>query len=85
MLEHGFDPWSRKILHATEQRILWATTTPEGGGHRPTLLKPARPGAYAQQEKPPQWDACVPQLEEPLFSATGEKAFTAIQAQHSQK
>ena len=26
MLEHGFDPWSKKILHATEQRIMWATT-----------------------------------------------------------
>ena len=53
---HGFDPWPRKIPHATEQLSLCATTI------EPVLLNPlsrtteARcPRAHAMQgEKPPQ-------------------------------
>ena len=49
---HVFDPWSGKILHATEQlkpgsHNYWALTL--------QLLKPTRSRACAlQQEKPPQ-------------------------------
>ena len=51
---HGFEPWSRKIPHATEQLSACATTTE---AHVP------RAGALqqAQQEKPPQWEVRAPQ------------------------
>ena len=53
---HGFNPWSRKIPHATEQLSLCATTI------EPVLLNPLNestearcPRAHAMQgEKPPQ-------------------------------
>ena len=48
---HGFEPWSRKIQHATEQLSPCTTTT-----------KARAPRAHApQQEKPPQWEARAPQ------------------------
>ena len=44
---HGFDPWSRKISHASEQLSPCAT-----------ILKPLHPKACAlQQGKQPQWEA----------------------------
>ena len=68
---HVFDPWSRKILHATEQlkpgsHNYWALTL--------QLLKPTRSRACAlQQEKPPQWEAHVPQPESSPCSPQLEK------------
>ena len=54
--EHRFDPWSRKIPHATWQQSQCATTT-----------EPLHPRACSpQKEKPPQWEACAPQLESSL-------------------
>ena len=63
---HGFEAWSGKIPHATEQLSLCATTTEPARhnywAHVPRLLKPVCPRAHApQQEKPPQWEACAPQ------------------------
>ena len=51
MQGHGFDPWSGKIPHATEQLSLRATSTE---------------ARALQQEKPPQWKAHALQLEKAL-------------------
>ena len=54
--------------------------------HLPQLLKPKIPRARAwQQEKPPQWEACTPQLESGPWSPKLEKAHTVTKTQHSQK
>ena len=50
---HGFNPWSRKIPHAAGQLSPCATTTDP-------VCSRAR---VLQQEKPPQGEACVLQLE----------------------
>ena len=49
--EHRFEPWSRKIPHATEQLSACTTATE---ARVPRVLA-------AQQEKPPQWEAHAPQ------------------------
>ena len=56
----GFDPWSRKIPHATEQLSLCTTTIgPVSTAWEPKLLNPICPRTCA----PPQWEAHTPQLE----------------------
>ena len=63
-----FNPWSGRIQHATKLLCLWATTTE-------LLLLTCMPGARAQQqEKPLQWEACAPQLENSPHSLRLEKA-----------
>ena len=47
--EHGFEPWSGKIPHATEQLGPWATTT-----------EPARLEPVLRNERPRQWGAHAP-------------------------
>ena len=61
----GFNLWSRKISHATEQLSPWATTIePVLQTPRSTLLRPAWPRACALQWKKPPWrEACALQLE----------------------
>ena len=58
-----FDPWSRKILHATG-KISPCTTTTEPMGLRAHSL---------QQEKPLKWETCTLQLESSLCSPPQEK------------
>ena len=50
---HRFDPWSGKIPHALGQLSPCITTTE---AHVCRAHKP-------QQGTPPQWEACIPQLE----------------------
>ena len=82
---HVFDPWSRKIPHASEQLSLCTTHYNYGASalepgscnyqtHVPQLLKAARPRVYApQQEKPPQREAHTLQLESSSCSPQIEK------------
>ena len=49
----GRDPWSRRVPRAAEQLSPCATIT---AAHMPRARTP-------QQENPPQWEACSPQLE----------------------
>ena len=76
---HGFNPWYRKIPHATERLNPCATSIElccRVG--EPQLLKPMHPRARAsQQEKPLQWPACALQLESSPCSPQPEKAQTA--------
>ena len=71
---HGLDPWSEKIPRAAEHRGLCAATTeprttttePRTATTEPcaTTAGACAPGACAlQQERPPQREACEPQLE----------------------
>ena len=62
---HGISPWFRKIPHAKEQLNLCAATTE---AHAP--LEPGAP----QQEKPPQREACAPQLDSGSHSLQLEKS-----------
>ena len=55
---HRFNPWSGKIPHATEQLSPRATAIARNYWS-PCALEPA----LLQQEKPPKWEACTPQLE----------------------
>ena len=50
--KHGFDSWSRKILHTVEQLSLRTTTTDATDATH-----------CLQQEKPLPWEACAAQLE----------------------
>ena len=68
---HGFDPWSRKIPHASEQLGHAQLLSLCSRAGEPQLLSPCaatteaqapRAGA-PQQEKPPQWEAHSPQPE----------------------
>ena len=54
---HEFDPWSRKIPHATTEQLSLCTTATE---------------ACAPQEKPLQWEACSPQRTVAPLSTTRE-------------
>ena len=46
---HGFDPWSGKIPHATEQLSLWATTSkPVGHDYQACGLEPRNCNYRAQ-------------------------------------
>ena len=50
------------------------------------LLKPSRPRTRSlQQEKPPQWEACIPQLDGALAHSSHGRAHMATETQHSQK
>ena len=72
----GLIPDARtKILHITEQ-LSTCTTTTEACMHRVHAL---------QQEKPPQWEACTPQLESALLTAIRESPRAAVKTQGSQK
>ena len=78
MQRHGFDPGSGKIPHAMKQLRLCATTTePALGAQEPQLPSPCAETAEAralQQAKPPQWEACKPQLESSPHSLQLEEA-----------
>ena len=72
---HRFDPLFGKIPHAAKQ-ISPCPTTIEAvlQSLKATATEACMPGAYApQQEEPPQWEACVPNLEWPQLAATREK------------
>ncbi|KAM9079980.1 asparaginyl-tRNA synthetase isoform 2-T2 [Megaptera novaeangliae] len=60
---HRFEPWSRKIPHATEQLSPCDTTTePVLYSLCATTTEAHAPRAHAaQREKPPQREACAPQ------------------------
>ena len=67
MQETQFDPWSRKIPHATERLRPGATTIePVFTSLEPQLLSlcaTATEACALQQDKPPQWEAHALQLE----------------------
>ena len=52
MQGHGFDPWSGKIPHATEQLSLYTTTTEsEPWSPSAAATEPMSPGACAPQRE----------------------------------
>ena len=68
----GFDPWSRRILHATEQLSLQVTTTepvPWSPGATTTepmgrnLIEARVLEPVLRNKRPPQWEAHASQLE----------------------
>ena len=72
---HGFEPWSGKIPHATEQLGPWATTA------EPARLEPVlRNKRGRDSERPAHGDEQWPPL-----AATGESPRTETKTQHSQK
>ena len=72
---HGFDPWSGKIPHATEQLGPWATTT------EPARLEPVlRNKRGRDSERPAHRDE-----EWPPPATTRESPRTEMKTQHSQK
>ena len=72
---HGFDPWSGRIPHATEQLSPWATTT------EPARLEPVlRNERGHDNERPAHRDE-----EWPLLAATRESPRTETKTQHSHK
>ena len=71
---HGFEPWSGKIPHATEQLGPWATTT------EPAQLEPVlRNGRGRDGERPAHRDE-----EWSPLAATRESPRTETKTQHSQ-
>ena len=72
---HGFEPWSGKIPHATEQLSLWATTT------EPACLELVlRDKGGRDSERPVHRDE-----EWSPLAATRESPRTEMKTQHSQK
>ena len=72
---HGFEPWSGKIPHATEQLGPWATTT------EPAHLEPVlRNKRGHDSERPAHRDE-----EWPLLATTRGSPRTEMKTQHSQK
>ena len=72
---HGFEPWSGKIPHATEQLGPWATTT------EPARLEPGlRNKRGRDSERPAHRDE-----EWPPLTATRESPPTETKTQHSHK
>ena len=72
---HGFEPWSGKIPHATEQLGPWATIT------EPACLEPVlRSKRGRDRERPAHRDE-----EWPPLAATRESPRTETKTQHSQK
>ena len=72
---HGFEPWSGKIPHATEQLGPWATTT------EPARLEPVLLNKRGRDnERPAHHDE-----EWPPLAATRESPRTETKTQHSQK
>ena len=62
---HGFNPWSRKILHAMGKLSPWATTTePVLWSPGTTTTEPTPRTCAPQEEKPLQWEAHAPQRKE---------------------
>ena len=73
--EHGFEPWSGKIPHATEQLGPWATTT------EPAHLEPVLHNRRGHDSERP-----AHRVEEwPPLAATRESPRTETKTQHSQK
>ena len=72
---HGFEPWSGKIPHATEQLSPWAITAEPA---RLELVLHNKRGR--DSERPAHHDE-----EWPLLAATGESTRTETKTQHSQK
>ena len=73
--EHGFEPWSGKIPHATEQLGPWATIT------EPARLEPVlRTKRGRNSERPAHRNE-----EWPPLTATRESPRTETKTQHSQK
>ena len=50
---HGFNPWPEKILHASEQLSLRATTTPSSRACEPQLVKSKSLEPVLHGKKPP--------------------------------
>ena len=72
---HGFEPWSGRIPHATEQLGPWATTT------EPERLEPVlRNKRGRDSERPAHRDD-----EWPPLATTRESPRTETKTQHSQK
>ena len=72
---HGFEPWSGKIPHATEQLGPWATTT-EGTCLEPVLHNKRGPDSERPTHRDEEW---------PLLAATRESPGTETKTQHSHK
>ena len=76
--EHKFDPWSRKISHATGQLSLCATTTEPVSctcwASKLQLLKPTCSWACALQQKSLKWETRAPQIEGNLLLPQLKKA-----------
>ena len=58
--EHRFDPWSRKIPHAVEQLIPWATIVSSSAATTEICMPRV---SAPQQETQPQQEACALHLE----------------------
>ena len=72
---HGFEPWSGKVPHATEQLGSWATTT------EPARLEPVlRNKRGRDSERPAHRDE-----EWPPLAATRDSPRTETKTQHSHK
>ena len=71
---HRFNPWSRKIPHATEQLSLCGTTT-----------EAPVPRAWAPQEKPLQWEEGSPQWRAALLAVSRESPCAATKTQCNHK
>ena len=72
---HGFEPWSGRIPHATEQLGPWAAAT------EPARLEPVLRNKRGRDgERPAHRDE-----EWPPLAATGESPRAETKAQHSQK
>ena len=72
---HGFEPWSGRIPHATEQLGPWATTT-ELARLEPVLCNKRGRDSERPAHRDEEW---------PLLAATREGPRTETKTQHSQK
>ena len=86
IFDQGFDPWSRKIPHVSEQLNLGGTTTDsvlQSPGAATTEAQ--MPRACVPQERPLHWEAHAPQLEHRPCSPQLEKILHPLKTQDSQK
>ena len=72
---HGFEPWSGKIPHATEQLGPWATIT-EPARLEPVLRSKRGRDAERPAHRYEEW---------PPLATTGESPHTETKTQHSHK
>ena len=72
---HGFEPWSGRISHATEQLGPWATAA-EPARLEPVLRNKRGRGSERPTHRHEEW---------PLLAATRESPRTETKTQHSQK
>ena len=72
---HGFEPWSGKIPHATEQLGPWATIT-EPARLEPVLRNKRGPDSERSAHRDEEW---------PPLAATRGSPHTETKTQHSQK